>query len=149
MECLEWPVQLFASQTRATTAVASTLPEGLRGLPADRLIMPALEPVPATIGRAMAAGSRRPEEERLAATYSATWPSKHPSRRGFAYGRTSGPPSRPAFCLQNLREPWSAGHPTRSLDRKAASEPGPTDEFRRLGRSTGTYAIEPPTGDPA
>jgi hypothetical protein len=29
-------------------------------------------------------------------------------------------------------------------------EPNPrsTDEFRRLGRSTTTYAIEPPTGDP-
>src|SRR3954465_11598287 len=26
--------------------------------------------------------------------------------------------------------------------------PKPIDEFRRLGRSTGTYAIEPPSGDP-
>jgi hypothetical protein len=27
-------------------------------------------------------------------------------------------------------------------------KPRSTDEFRRLGRSTRTYAIEPPTGDP-
>jgi hypothetical protein len=29
-----------------------------------------------------------------------------------------------------------------------SASPRCTDEFRRLGRSTGTYAIEPPTGDP-
>jgi hypothetical protein len=29
-----------------------------------------------------------------------------------------------------------------------SSTPRSTDEFRRLGRSTRTYAIEPPTGDP-
>ena len=32
--------------------------------------------------------------------------------------------------------------------RPRADAPRSTDEFRRLGRSTRTYAIEPPTGDP-
>src|SRR6185369_11774677 len=68
-------------------------------------------------------------------------------RRGVARDRGSARTVRRAGRLRGTLR--AAGRRGNEVSAGAAgSEPPSTDEFRRPGRSTGTYAVEPPTGDP-